>query len=367
MADRASNTTRRITSHGSFLLLATAVAAVAAWSHVDAFGLVFAGLAAVVVASGVFAFVNLRGLDVAIDVPTEVRVGEAMAFDLTIDVGWPLLAPEDVQVRVAFDGRAARPLAFVARFRRGESLTLRGAHRFGLRGRRETANVTFVSAAPFGWFEVERTLTLPVRVLVMPAFDRLRNADALWSGALEAARRGRRVRSEEHLAAVRPWRIGESERAVHWKLTAKRGVRVAREFETTSRAAMHIVVVTAVDGVRVRTHWAFERCVRLAASLIEHFHAQSHPVRLTILAATPTTFVAARHRHGTRAMQRELAVIAPRYGVAEATTIPSDATCVVHAGARVASRQGLVALDVTQWSTIARWVGFAGRSWRPLA
>lgn len=357
-------TTRGPTGAGALMTALAVVAGILTVVRIDVLALPFAFLATGLVVSGVYLVLNLRGLTCAIELPTEIRVGEAMAFDLRLDVSWPLLVPQDVQVRVAFDGRSARPLAVVARFERGTSLALRGSHRFGLRGPREVANVTLVSSAPFRWFELTRAFVLPVRLLVLPAFDRLRNADAMRLGAYDAARRKRKPRAEEHLAAVRPWRPGESERLIHWKLTAKRGVRVAREFEASARAAMHLVLLTRVDGVRVRTHWAFERAVRLAASLVEHFHAQGHPVRFTIVGERASTLVAARHRHGTRAIQRELATLAPRFGDPAEVPIPLDASCVVHAGARVALAPGIVELDVMRPSTMARWIGFAGRTWR---
>lgn len=355
----------RIGASGVILLALTVVAAIATGIDADAFGLPFAALLALVVVGVVFALANLRGLRVSIDVPSEVRVGEPMAFDLRVDVGYPLLAPQDVLVRVAFDRGAARPIAFVQRADRGGSMPIRAEHRFSLRGVRETAHVTFTSSAPFCWFTIERSFDLPVRLLVLPAADRLRNADDLSRAATWAARRGRRTRASDDLATVRPWRAGESERSIHWKLSAKRGIRVAREFEAHAREAMHVVLLTAVGGVRVKTHWGFERCVRLASSLVEHFHAQGHPVRLTLLSAAPTVFVASRHRHGTRAIQRELAVVTPRFVENAAPAIPADATCVVRAGGAVSVPAGTVDLDVTEFATVARWVGFAGRSWRP--
>jgi hypothetical protein len=218
-----TTTTRGPTGAGALMTALAVVVGILTVVRIDVLALPFAFLATGLVVSGVYLVLNLRGLTCAIELPTEIRVGEAMAFDLRLDVSWPLLVPQDVQVRVAFDGRSARPLAVVARFERGTSLALRGSHRFGLRGPREVANVTLVSSAPFRWFELTRTFVLPVRLLVLPAFDRLRNADAMRLGAYDAARRKRKPRAEEHLAAVRPWRPGESERLIHWKLTAKRG------------------------------------------------------------------------------------------------------------------------------------------------
>ncbi|MBK6938794.1 MAG: DUF58 domain-containing protein [Planctomycetes bacterium] len=355
----------RIGASGVILLALTVVAAIATGIDVEAFGLPFAALLALVLVGVVFALANLRGLRVSIDVPNDVRVGEPMAFDLRVEVGYPLLAPQDVLVRVAFDRGAARPIAFVQRADRGGVIPIRAEHRFGLRGMRDTARVTFTSSAPFGWFTIERSFDLSVRLLVLPAVDRLRNADDLSRAASRLVRHGRRTRASEDLATVRPWRTGESERIVHWKLSAKRGIRVAREFESHAREAMHIVLSTAVGGVRVKTHWGFERCVRLASSLVEHFHAQGHPVRLTLLRDAPTLFVASRHRHGTRAIQRELAVVTPRFVEHAELVLPADATCVVRAGGTASVATGVVDLDVTEFATVARWIGFAGGSWKP--
>jgi len=161
------------------------------------------------------------------------------------------------------------------------------------------------------------------------------------------------VAGEEEFYAVRDWREGESLRRVHWRLSARRGRRILRDYQIPVEAPVHVVLLTGRGGddLTGERHRRFEMAVSLSATLAEHFLRRGRRVRLTTAGAHPVHLPSLRGRGGLARILTVLAevraepdpdpaagVTLPELGV---PPTPGESTIVVHAGdARAALAPG---------------------------
>jgi uncharacterized protein (DUF58 family) len=188
---------------------------------------------------------------------------------------------------------------------RGRVTTL---HRMLERGRHASLELVVASSYPFGLVECRREFELAVDFLALPCPGRLGDLRRLMpaqSGAAVDARRP--LQGEEELYGVREWRPGESLRRAHWKLSARRGRTMLREFRGAGRPPVHLVLTCRVQQRGAGRHASFERAVRLTATLAQHFLREGHRLRLTLDGPEPTSLYSAR---GGRTLVLFLSVLA---------------------------------------------------------
>ena len=181
----------------------------------------------------------------------------------------------DVEIaagHAAGDGAVPRPLAVVAALRPGEERRVPAAARFARRGEFDGLPLRLRTSAPFGLVETTKTVRLRTQVLVGPRVLPVRRAgaDAVHQGRSRDARARRGA--EVELYALREWRAGESQRHVHWPLSAKRGRLLRRELRGEDQPPVRVVLdarATSVgEGVGRRDRRVFESAVTLAVSLV---------------------------------------------------------------------------------------------------
>ena len=147
-------------------------------------------------------------------------------------------------------------------------------------------------------------------MLITPAPGVLGQRLVLGGGraaVLDAALRPRR--GTEEFFGVRHWRDGESEHLVHWKLTARRGMRVLRELEVRADATVHVVLSTFV--ARSGSGRELERAVRLAATVVAHCLRAGRRTRLSVTRSDRPPLGPLRGRVGLARALNELAVVGP--------------------------------------------------------
>jgi uncharacterized protein (DUF58 family) len=230
------------------------------------------------------------------------------------------------------------------------------------RGRHTTLRLVISSSYPFGLVECRREFELAVDFLALPCPGRLGDLRRLMPAQVGATLDARRpLVGEEELYGVHELRPGESLRRAHWKLSARRGRTLLREFRGAGRPPVHLVLSCWVPQRGAGRHASFERAVRLTATLAQHFLREGHRLRLTLDGPEPTSLYSAR---GGRTLVMFLSVLAqvqasegaPRAEpAAAARTGSDDVLLLVLAGggkrARIPAGAARIVLDVDDPAT----------------
>jgi uncharacterized protein (DUF58 family) len=236
-----------------------------------------------IVMSGVLSRAVLTGVDLKFDMPEHVFAEQPVVAELELRNNkefWPSFslrvvghtkkgAPTEILNRPVFfpyiPGLGASRQKVELNFPR------RGSYRqdaFGIRTR-----------FPFGFFEKTRTITSQLEILVYPRVqptDQFYEVLPLLSGEMASIFRGR----GHELHSLRDYLPTDSARFVDWKVTARAGHMVVREFAREDERRVMLVFdpfigpPRAEPGEHGTTEHAekFERAVSLAACIAWHFN-----------------------------------------------------------------------------------------------
>ncbi len=306
--------TTRLTPAGRSAVAAVLVLGLAlAWSGSGLARATTAACAALVTVSLVLAWSQSRRLTASTPEPVTVPAGTAFPVEIRLTNASPWFAARDLIV--AFDTPerpASRPAGWAPACEPRGHRVVAARHGPLARGRMSELRFSVATTFPLGLAEARAHFRVPAEVLVLPRLGHLPRLDEIVGPSAGAdAPSPRDPRGEEEMAGLRDWREGDSLRRVHWKLSARRGRRVLREFRSGGRAAVHLVLwaqahVPNRPGARSP---AFERAVSLTATLAERLLRLGHPVRLTILGRTAVRLAPRRGRTGLGPMLRALAEI----------------------------------------------------------
>lgn len=191
--------------------------------------------------------------------------------------------------------------AFVSHAPAGGRLSVRSSNGFVRRGVYPLGTVTLSTSFPFGLFRKERDLELPGEIIVWPRHDLAVRDPSPGAGLVPrsgpSARGALGWRGEYR--SLRPYRMGDDPRDIHWKSSARLQKPVVREYERGAAETRWICLDT-----RGSEGEAAERAVEIAASLAARCVAEHRPFGL----ATPLEVVAPGSDLGT--LERALDVLA---------------------------------------------------------
>lgn len=341
---RAEHTGLRLTPAGRVVLPFAVAGVLVAWIAGGTAGLASATFFALLALAPLVAWLHLRGVRVTPPPAMRVTAGDPFFLVPVLTNRSPFFSVSHV-VAAAGDSRGGptRAGGRLDRLRPGERRPLPVAHRLLRRGRTRTLRLEVTSCFPLALVECRLRFTLPVDLLALPRLGTLSELTPLTAGIAETSReRRQRGTGEEEFHAVRQWREGESLRRVHWRLSARRGRRILREFQTVVEAPVHLVLAAWMPGEGLadaaRRH--FETSVSLAATLSEHFLRRGRRVRLTVLHEGAAALPAVRGRGGLARILGTLAEVEPlAIGAAEERTLAADpgrrrgeVPILVHAG-----------------------------------
>jgi uncharacterized protein (DUF58 family) len=237
---------------------------------------VIAGLLAVVLASVLFAGLNLGKLSVIRRLPDRATAGEAFGVTLTVSNGRRLFPARGIVVKDALQtGRAGAPsICFAPVIPPGSRAGFTYQARIRRRGE-YIIGVTLLSTRfPFGLLVKNRIARGESRIVVRPrSFEvedlDLREARTVSRGAeSRSPRRG----GQDTLAGLRDFRTGDDPRRIAWRATAHHGRPILKLFEEDRPRRLVLLFAACGTG-----GGAFERAVSQAASLVEHFSARRRP------------------------------------------------------------------------------------------
>jgi len=277
------------------------ITVLASWSSASSLALIAAGCLALLLLAGVAAHHNLEGLGPIPPAPMIVRAGHRLEVDLE------LRAP-----RTQSRGRDLILMFNQARGRAGtghlEGLVNGEARaqvpiRYRARGHVDQLTLDVTSTYPFGLFGGLRRFQVDADILVLPQLGRVLRFDQLLAQAGgDSTARARRGLGDGDYEALREWRPGLPLRGVHWKLSARRGRVLLREF---SREEEHNICIVLVREWPARSHDndpdAFERAVSLSATLLREAARRGMTARLAI---TPGSSTGLESRSARRSGER---------------------------------------------------------------
>ncbi len=185
----------------------------------------------VISVSGLLSEANLRELEVRRRYPREVVRGEATPLRLEvcndkkraalhIEVGEVLDSSEDAEVRSGY----------LLHLEAGETGQAFAALRARRRGPIATVGLQIATGYPFGFAKKARLFDDPAEFLALPEVKPL---PLPWRGAADhgASELSRRVGVGDSFAGLRDARAGDALRDIHWKVSARRGRLIAREWQ----------------------------------------------------------------------------------------------------------------------------------------
>lgn len=336
-----------LTPEGQLLAVATLVSAAAGidvrFSHLY---LVFCGLFGLLVAAAACRpFARIRHLDLRVEHPPRVAVGETITFTVVLHNRGPrpLWALRVSGPFLPWDGTWIERRPGVARLAPGEEARVVLRARFIERGERWLGRFSAASVRPLGLMRGNLAFTDPVRVTVVPAIVALHGPPAPPVPVpLAGARHARGAGDSFELLGVRPYRQGDRIRDLHARSWARLGEPMVREY----REARH-------RRVRVALHAGMSRARRddldaaagLAASLVARAARGETRVELVTLSAEPGEVTVG---HDAAAFERALDLLA----AAEPAPLPQaaarEAEARIGAGLAPGEAVWLILADYTE-------------------
>jgi hypothetical protein len=237
--------------------------------------LILACLLAGILVSGVLSRMVLTGIEMKFDLPEHIFAGQPVlaeielrnekqiwpSFSLRV-VGGGTKSAAEILTRPVFFPYVSRISA--ARQKVELRFEKRGVYRqdaFGIRTR-----------FPFGFFEKTRRVESNMEIIVYPPVeptDQFYEVLPLLSGEMASHFRGR----GHELHSLRDYQPTDSGRLVDWKVTAKSGRLMVREFAREDERRVMLVLDPYIGALEAAEHVArFERAVSLAACIAWHFH-----------------------------------------------------------------------------------------------
>jgi len=296
--------TVRLSPAGRGVAIFAAAALVLSWATQGALVLYAAAGVALLAIVPLLAWFHAQGLRVLRPAPVTAFAGETFPLEIPVVNAGHVLALRDVVVLHRSDRRdAERPAGYAATIVPRGRAEIPTAQRLLRRGRHTEMSIAIETAFPLGLAVCRLEFVLPADILVLPRLGTVRNLDALTAHRHGLLYQGATDRGDEQeFHGLREWRQGESQRRVHWKLSARRGRLLVREFRGEDRPPVHVVLDARLPP-RKRTsaraserRGVFERAVSLAATLVEQNLRRQHLVRMTIVAESVHTFERRRGR-----------------------------------------------------------------------
>ena len=278
----------RLTRDGTIYLAAVFILVLAAVNTGNnLLFLILACLLAGILISGVLSRVVLTGVDVKFDLPEHIFAEQPVLAEIELrneKQGWPSFSllitggrkktPSEILTRPVFFPYLPRLSA--ARQKVELRFPHRGVYRqdaFGIRTR-----------FPFGFFEKTREVSSRIAMTVYPRVeptDQFYEVLPLLSGEVASFYRGR----GHELHSLREYRPTDSARFVDWKVTAKLGRMMVREFAREDERRVMLVLDPFIgpapypergtdtgESSSVAHRARFERAVSLTACIAWHFY-----------------------------------------------------------------------------------------------
>ncbi|GMV39461.1 MAG: hypothetical protein AMXMBFR64_11770 [Myxococcales bacterium] len=239
----------KLNTEGRFLVFITiAIGFAAVNTGNNLLYLILGMLLSLITVSGILSELTLRDVTVSRVVPSGVTAGRDALVPIKVHNGKRFFASLSIEVEEIFDDPGTTQLAaYVLHLRPGEEAIAHLRVRFTRRGEHTTAGLRVATRFPFSFFRKSRLVLDEDTWLVYPPVVDV--PVPLLPPRQEGADQHRpKVGHGDELWGVRDYRPGDPARSIHWKLSARRGRLVSREFETPSVRTVMLAYPNAVSG-----------------------------------------------------------------------------------------------------------------------
>ena len=228
----------------------------------------------------------MRGVDVLVGAPPRVDAGAEASLEVVLRNRKRRSASLSLEVEVDTGGagRADVAPAWVGRLEPGAEVLLRLPARGVSRGAERLTAVVLSTRWPCDLFRRVRRYPMDAEALVRPARVSLRVPERAGEGEPRRAARAA-VLGEGEFRGLRPFREGDSPRAIHWRSSARTGSLVVREHETTRPAPWCVVLApgrAAAGEDEAAARRALDRDVETAAALCRQAVEAGRAVELRV-------------------------------------------------------------------------------------
>ena len=209
--------------------------------------LILGMLLSLITLSGILSELAIQQVRVSRAVPSGVTAGRDVLVPIKVRNGKRFFSSFSIEVEEIFDDPAIWQLsAYALHLRPGEEATVHLRVRFPRRGEHTSLGLRVATRFPFSFFRKSKLIYGEETYLVYPPV-----ADVVVP-ALPPRQEGAdlhrpKVGHGDEMWGVRDYRPGDPARNIHWKLTARRGRLVSREFETPS---VRTVILAYPNAVR---------------------------------------------------------------------------------------------------------------------
>ncbi|MCP4643788.1 MAG: DUF58 domain-containing protein [bacterium] len=260
-----SNARRRLRRPGQVFILIGLLVLLAAWNTgTNLYYLVFAGLASFILLSWPLSKWNVRRLELRCTAPDAVHRCDAFAVSARIENSRRFFP--SVSIRVERADRRGESSGYVLTIPPGQAAQFPITERCEKRGVFPLPEFDLVSTFPFGLFECRKRVRAPGEIVVYPRVVAARTA------LVERARsRGPAPRvahgDGDDFFSLREYQPGDDLRYVAWRVSARLGELMVREFDQQANKSVLFAFDSRYDSGIDGFEEHFEKTIEVLASL----------------------------------------------------------------------------------------------------
>lgn len=200
------------------------------------------------------------------------KVKGASSSLVRIEEVCPLAAPDSPQRKTAL---------FIPALAQGEAVEFGYTVTLDRRGLYTFPKLETESRAPFGFFKRAIQLDIPTRTLVYPEVRPLKQLELLDRQLTAQVARPRAGVGYE-VMGVRPYRVGDSPRHIHWRSVARTGTLISKEFADEAQPGLTLVLdlFNHPYPTTESKHAPFEWAVKAAASIGDYAQRRGYGLYL---------------------------------------------------------------------------------------
>jgi uncharacterized protein (DUF58 family) len=286
IADRLRLTFRRsfalrLTVEGYFLVGAMLLIGLAALNTgAPLLYLMFSMMCSFFVLSAILATNTIRGIEVSRNAPRVWQAGKPMPVQITCRNLKLFTSSYSLRLTDHLKGRLPAGAAFFDRIGpRGEKAREEYETLFLRRGVYKFESLDIATRFPFGLIERVITCQDEASILILPqtiTVDAAMQAARSELGEHESNRKG----AGAGLYGLREYTPDMPAKDIHWKLSARRQVLIAREYESEEKRRACVLLDNRSQALGPEAAEEFERAIIVAASVVEWLCRREHEVEL---------------------------------------------------------------------------------------
>jgi len=238
-----------------------------------------------ILVSGILSELTLRGVHVGRKVPPQIFAGRPFLMGIALQNTKERLPSFSLEVEDLLGDRPLDKKCYFLKVPAGKTQATSYRFTFPRRGVYGFHGFTLATKYPFALFRKSRDIAAPAEVIVFPRLSEVGHLSADQIAAGAGLRSPERARGDE-FHGLREFRPGDDPRDIHWKMTAKIGRTMVREWEGEAVKRVVIALDNRLPGGDAEAAGPelldeMETGVELAGSLARHFLERGYAVGIS--------------------------------------------------------------------------------------